>query len=108
MKKRWLKIGMFVITIWLVSTPIFLIPYTPQNAVRLSILENRHPIASMFSFPKRSAKYISAEYSGSKKMVCYDVKMSFSAGPGRTNTTTVRIKRINAHKYKAYPAYPIA
>ncbi|VDG23238.1 hypothetical protein [Lactiplantibacillus mudanjiangensis] len=107
MKKRWLKIGMSVITIWLVSTPIFLIPYTPQNAVRSSILENGHPIASMFSFPKRSDKDTSIVYSGKRNLTCYGVKMMFSAGIGRTDTNILRVKKMGTLSYKAYPAYPI-
>jgi len=93
--------------VWSATTVATVIPYSPQNAARLYVLKNGHPIASMFAFPKVMSRADSKLQSGNNKLTCYGVNINFSAGPAGVPIYAVRVKRVGLHKYQAYPAYPL-
>lgn len=107
MKKRIIMVIILFVASWSVTTVATVIPYSPQNAVRLYILKNGHPIASMFAFPKVMSRADSKLQSGNNKLTCYGVNINFSAGPAGVPIYAVRVKRVSSHKYQAYPAYPL-
>lgn len=92
---------------WSVTTVATVIPYSPQNTVRLYILKNGHPIASMLAFPKVMSRADSKLQSGNNKLTCYGVNINFSAGPAGVPIYAVRVERVSSHKCPAYPAYPL-
>jgi len=107
LKKRIILMFLLFAVVWSATTVATAIPYSPQNAVRLYVLKNGHPIASMFAFPKVMSRADSKLQSGNNKLTCYGVNINFSAGPAGVPIYAVRVKRVGLHKYQAYPAYPL-
>lgn len=106
-RKRIVMVLLLFAVVWSATTAAIVIPYSPQNAVRLYILKNGHPIASMFAFPKVMSRADSKLQSGNDKLTCYGVNINFSAGPVGEPIYAVQVKRVSLHKYQAYPAYPL-
>jgi len=108
-KKILKRLGTALIVV-VVLLPVFFLPYTPTNAVRLCILENGHPISAVFAFPIRTSHKEYSMYSGKRVLVYYNILVPFETSQGGMVASTLGVHRLkNGDRfYKAFPAADIA
>lgn len=94
-----------ILIVIVVLVPILFVPYTPTNAVRLSILENGHPIAAILSGPSKLPQSEHKYYSGSKKKLYYQINVPFSTESADVDVLVVN-KITNPSFYNKYIATP--
>ncbi len=101
--KRFLVSSCTVIAILL----LLFVPFTPKNAVRLSILENLHPFAAVFAFPSKMAKKDSTGYSGKHIAAYYSVLVQVGSDMGGFDTYVIGVKEKKSGEmfYRAELAY---
>ncbi|WP_318765423.1 hypothetical protein [Lactiplantibacillus carotarum] len=102
MRKRKLYIWGIAVTVCLAMIPIFWLPYRPENAVRLAIVQNGNPWASLFAGPKKNSKNDGKFLTGDKSLPSYHVEIPFTSSAG-SQSQDLRVKKINQHEYRAYP-----
>ncbi len=95
---------------WVVAivVPIMLIamflPVIPSNAVRLCIFESGHPIAALFSGPRKLPKSEIKYYSGNKQQMYYQVNVPFETESADIDVLTVN-RTANQQVYQKYVAH---
>ncbi len=106
MRKKMKRFLIVLSTVLALSLLLF-VPFTPKNAVRLSILENLHPFAAVLAFPSKMAKKDSTGYSGKHIAAYYSVLVQVSSDMGGFDTYVVGVQEKKSGKifYKAELAY---
>ncbi|ARN90934.1 hypothetical protein [Levilactobacillus brevis] len=74
-----------IVILVLIVLLLMFVPFIPSNAVRLSILENGHPIAAILSGPEKLPKSEVRYYSGNKSGIYYRVNVIFSTDSADTS-----------------------
>ncbi|WP_367295064.1 hypothetical protein [Levilactobacillus yonginensis] len=107
-KKNCKRLAIILIVI-VVLVPVLFVPYTPTNAVRLSILENGHPIAAILSGPSKLPKSEHKYYSGGKKKQYYQINVPFSTESADVDVLVVnrQSKPTFYNKYTATLSYAL-
>ncbi len=110
MRKRKLYIWGIAVTVCLAMIPIFWLPYRPENAVRLAIVQNGNPWASLFAGPKKNPNGYNKFLTGDKSLPSYHIEIPFTSlgSELESESKDLRIKKINQHEYRAYPVFPTA
>ncbi|WP_407889822.1 hypothetical protein [Levilactobacillus sp. N40-8-2] len=93
--KRRMMIGSIamVLVIIAIGVAFLLVPNTPQNAVRLTILKNGHPVIALTETPQRLTGSERLGYSGKMAWRYYSVKKSFDASNGWINIDTLAVNK---------------
>lgn len=99
-QSKWLWGGLIALA--LVGT---FTPFVPSNAVRLSILQQGHPIAALLSGPWKVSKSAVKDYAGSPKSQYYQVSARFSNDRSDVHVLTVD-KVSGFHILNRYVAKP--
>lgn len=71
---------------------LLFVPFTPKNAVRLSVLENGHPLAAMLAFPRKMKKQDTGGLSGKHISAYYMIAGRVSSNLGGFESSIVGVK----------------
>ncbi|WP_407889824.1 hypothetical protein [Levilactobacillus sp. N40-8-2] len=96
---KWLVV--IVVPIMLVT---MFLPVIPSNAVRLCILKSGHPVAALFSGPRKLPKSEFKYYSGNKQEMYYQINVPFETESANVDVLTVH-KAVNQKFYQKYVAH---
>ncbi|WP_125765305.1 hypothetical protein [Levilactobacillus mulengensis] len=109
------KSGVVIISILVIlaligSAGVRLLPNTPQNAVRLAILKNGHPVIALTETPKRLNENQREDYSGKSAWRYYQVKTVFDANNGWININTLAVNQPEkgSSAYRVHLVYSVA